>query len=202
MSKNNGEGPPKPEPELVAVQRVILCAPLQQPVEFRVEPDAEEFPDALIMATYIGKKLIARKATPRPPKQVEEQMRLKGKSVIPDIRPMIYTGLEEEPGGDLKAILQLPANPLRYEDLPSNGIDPKTIGPLLTLGMQIRVKETRTHPKELYAECCAHLDEILDGTEAPVVEESRIIVPNPRRPVGPLMCPHNVPWRDCRICRS
>lgn len=202
MSMNNGDGKPTPETELKAIKRVILCAPLERPVEFRVEPDDVQFPDAIIMSAYIGEKLIARKAAPRPPKQVEQQMRLKGKSVLPDIRPLIYTGLEEEDGGDLKAILQLPARPLRYEDLPNNGIDPKTLGPLLTLGMQIRTRDSRTHSKDLHAECCAHLDEILEGTQAPIVEESRLILPNPRRPVGPLMCPHNVPWRDCRICRS
>lgn len=184
------------------MQRIILCAPLERPVEFRVEPDDPKYPLAIIMSAYIGDKLMARKASPRPPKQVEDQMRLKGKSTLPDIRPLIYTGLEEEPGGDLKAILQLPANPLKYEDLPSNGIDPKIIGPLLTLGMQIRPKLERKHPTDLHAECCSHLDEILEGTEAPIVEESRLVLPNPRRPVSALMCPHKIPWRECKICRA
>lgn len=198
MSKKNGKGK---EAEIVAVNRIILCAPLDHPVEFRVEEDDPMFPGALIMSTYVGGKMLARKATPKPPPAIEKQLRLKGKSFTPDVRPLIYTGLEEEVGGDIKAILQLPANPLKYEDLPSNGINPETIGPLLALGIQIRTKDQRTG-LDLFKECCAHLDEILEGTQAPVVPESRIIVPTPRRPVGPLMCPHNVPWRECKVCRS
>lgn len=199
MTKDNGEPPVEPK----VINRIILCAPLEHPVEFRVEPDDKEnFPDALIMGAYIGGKMIARKATPKPPPIVESQMRLKGKSFIPDIRPLVYTGLEEEVGGDLKAVLAVPANPVKFEDLPDGGMNPSALGSCINLGLTIRLREQRTFPTDLMKECCAHLDDILSGMEPP--KESLIITPPKMPPIrsGPLQCIHNIPWRECRVCRS
>lgn len=189
--------------ELKSAQRLILCAPLSHPVEFRVEDDDPKFPEALIMGAYVGKKMIARKATPKPPADIEKALRLKGRSAIRDVRPLIYTGIEEEEGGDIKAILAIPSNPVRYEDLPDGGMDPSMIGTCTTLGMNIRLKEKRQHPTDLMKDCCLHLDDILEGTEEKDEPPPLILIPkDPVRPVGPLMCPHNRPWRECRICRS
>lgn len=201
MSKKNGKDEEKTK--MKSANRIILVAPLVNPVEFRIEPDDEKVP-GMIMGAYIGGKMIARKVTPKPPPIVESQMRLKGKSFIPDIRPLVYIGIEEDPGGDIKAVLSIPSNPLKFEDLPDGGMEPERIGPTITLGMNVRLQEQRTFPTDMMKECCAHLDEILDGTEKQP-ESSLVITPNmPKDPIrpGPLQCVHNVPWRECRICRS
>lgn len=190
-----------------AVRRVILVAPLEYPIEFRVEPDDLKFPNMIIMSAYLGNKMLARKASQKPPPEVEKEVRLKGRSRLPDVRPLVYTGIEEEIGGHVKALLAIPMHPVKYEDLPDGGMSPDLIGPCRALGMNIRPKEDRTFPNDLIKECCAHLDHILEdvGPPEPIIEVPRILTLNPnngRRPHGPLKCIHNIPWRDCKICRS
>jgi hypothetical protein len=190
--------------ELKGMKRIILIAPLEEPIEFRVLPDDPEgHPGKMIMGAIYKGHMIARKAMDMPPKIVEDQIRLRGFSRIPDVRPLMYIGIEREPKGRLEAVISIPSRPTSFDDIPDSGIDPSKLGPMTNLGMVVRLAEDRVSPEDLLKECCDHLDHILEGVAVPEVDR---VIHHMRRdpvvPVGPLMCVHNVPWRTCGICRS
>jgi hypothetical protein len=189
----------------VAHRRHILAAPIEHPIEFKVEPDDPEgMPGKIIMGAYVNGKLVARKAADKPPPQVEQQIRLRGKSVLPDVRPLIYTGIEQGVGGRIMAILSVPNRPVTYEGLETSGLDMTNMGHLIMLGVNVRLAEDRKfHTNQLLEECSDHLTEILEGRSVPEIDRVlHHLHKEPLRSVGPLMCVHNRPWRQCRECRS
>lgn len=187
--------------EIRGMRRMILAADVSEYVEFRVLPDDPGYPGQLIMGSFLGDKLVGKKAMHKPPPDVEDQIRLKGRSKITDVRPIFLVAMEMEAGGQIAGSLLMPAGPYQFSELPAGQLTPDKLPPMSELGHIVRLQEDRQFPSDFLAECTSIFDKVLEGGAVPKIE--RIIhhlEKEPIHPVGPMRCMHDRPWRECRQC--
>lgn len=188
--------------ELKGMRRMILAANVEEKIEFRVLDDDPGYPGKMIMGSFLGDRLIGRRALVKPPAQVEQQIRLKGKSLINDVRPIFLVAMEQERAGQIVGNLMTTAGPMDFSELPEHQLRIEDLPPMSELGTIVRLKEDRQFPDSLIDECTSIFDKVLEGGAVPKIERVlHHLLKEPVRPVGPMMCIHNKPWRECTTCR-
>lgn len=195
--KGNGQ-----QGNLEAHRRMILAAEVKEIVAFKVMEDDERYPDHLIMGSYLGDKLVGRRVLPKPPPDREKAMRAKGTSSLPDVRPLFLICIEAEVGGLVNGSLQVPSNPMTFAEIPAKQLSVTDLPPMTELGVIVRLKEDRKYRDSFIDECTSIFDKIIEGGTVPQVERIlHHLNKAPVKPVGPMMCVHSIPWRECTICR-
>lgn len=146
------------------IQPIVMAIDAEFLLERRRLPDDPELaPDAAVIGTYIGDKLVARSAGPED-WGPESDM---GLFDVP--RQMQYSGTEGEDGtiraelGALIPAADMPREP--WEAEPEEDIPPL----LFPLGVIVRIPADRTG-EDLVTECAKHLLAVLTGGGEPVVD--------------------------------